>query len=553
MKIRNILRRIFLKSPLIPLLLFALLLFGFSKVYDRTQLRPVLEDVQPAAALPGEEITLTGNHFGEMSLENEVLIAGLRPVRSDYISWSNERIVLRVPDDAGSGRIFVRNGKGRSNGLLFTNRGHIPVVLEGPNEPGAPYIQSITPDSGAVGTELTLRGMNFGFDRQSSEVLFQFFSGAENESRDEDADISVACSELDFDYISWNDQELHIRVPDGASPGAVYVRTNRGESNGLYFEVTNPIGTKRYPRVKGYQIAYGVEISRVQSTGAASMEIWIPGLSKIPAQRNIESIHEPPPLWADYFGVMRYHLTDFDSWFTYQLEHTYWFDRYSIEADIHGRQMASYRKESLLYRKYTESSPLFPAEADSITQAAGRQAGRSASPYQGARAIYQYILEKLSLDLSGRANTVEDALQSGRGGSREYALSFVTLCRAAGIPARPVSGFIVYGDKQSRKHFWAEFYLESFGWVPVDPALGDGFPIGTVGGVENPREYYFGNLDNQHITMSKGVVEIKAVDPKARFVRYDDLYSIQTIHEEYSRSIERYRSVWKELDVIGWW
>lgn len=553
MNFKRLLKRVLINSPLIPLVLFGLLVYAFLTVYNRTQVKPVLEDIRPSAALPGETITLTGLHFGEESLENEVIIAGIRPVRSDYLSWKEDEIVLRVPDDAGSGRVFVKSGKGRSNGLLFTNRGHIPVVLQGPNEPGLPYIQSLSPDSGPVGTDVTIRGMNFGYERQNSDVLFHFFSGAENESREGSTDVSVACSDLDFDYVSWNDQEIRIRVPDGASPGAVFVRTDRGESNSLYFEVTNPVGSKRYPQVKGYQVSYGVEISRVQSSGAASIDIWIPGVSNIPAQRNIEGIHEPHPLWEDYFGVMRFHLTDFDPWFTYTMENTYWFDRYSIEVDIHDRQVVPYRKESLLYRKYTEADPFFPVNDDFIVQAAGRQAGRSPSPYAGARALYNYLLEKMTVSVSSRSAPVVSALNSGRGGSREYALAFVSLCRAAGIPARTVSGFIVYGDKQSRNHFWAEFYLESFGWVPVDPALGDGYPVGTISGVENPRDYYFGNLDNQHITMSKGVVDIKAIDPKARFARYDDLYSIQTIHEEYSRSIEAYRSVWDTIDVVGWW
>jgi hypothetical protein len=116
-----------------------------------------------------------------------------------------------------------------------------------------------------------------------------------------------------------------------------------------------------------------------------------------------------------------------------------------------------------------------------------------------------------------------------------------------------VAGFIVYGNKNSRRHYWAEFYLENFGWVPVDPALGDGLPTGDLIGVDNPQQYYFGNLDNQHIVMSRGIIDLPPIDPQARVVRYERAYSLQTIHEEYSRSISRYRSVWKDLEVIGWW
>jgi transglutaminase-like putative cysteine protease len=49
--------------------------------------------------------------------------------------------------------------------------------------------------------------------------------------------------------------------------------------------------------------------------------------------------------------------------------------------------------------------------------------------------------------------------------------SFVTLCRAAGVPARWQSGF---GTKpgEENMHDWAEFYVEPWGWLPVDASYG---------------------------------------------------------------------------------
>ncbi|ADK81270.1 transglutaminase domain-containing protein [Sediminispirochaeta smaragdinae] len=540
-------------SALLPVVFLLALIALFLQVYLHSSVKPAIESIEPAAALPGALLTISGSHFGNFDRDSEVIIAGIRPTRSAYKSWSENQIILIIPEDVGSGRVFVKNDKGASNGLLFTNKSHIPLVLEGPVEPGVPYIDSISPETGPVGTEITIRGMNFGFERQEGEVLFQFFSGAENEKREEErTDTTIACSSIDFDYLSWNDQELRVRVPDGASPGGVVVTTDRGESNSIYFEVTNPVGTKRYPRMKGYQVAYGVEISQVRSSGQASMEIWVPAISKSCAQRGIEGIHEPEPLWRDYRGVMRYHLSDFDPWTTYRLEQTYWFDRYSIETDIHERSVATYDRESSLFRRYTASNVIIPADDEFFTAAASRQARRAASPWAAARALYDYLLEKLTYSRAPAKN-VRDAVEQGRGDSYDYAMAYVTLCRAAGIPARPVAGFIVYGDKKSRRHYWAEFYLEKFGWVPVDPALGDGMQSGEVVLIDNPRDYYFGNLDNQHIDLSRGIIELRPADPQARVVRYERNYSLQSIHEEYSRSIESYRAVWKDMEVVGWW
>lgn len=76
-------------------------------------------------------------------------------------------------------------------------------------------------------------------------------------------------------------------------------------------------------------------------------------------------------------------------------------------------------------------------------------------------------------------NPVDQFLFSTRRGFCEhYATSFVTLMRAAGIPARVVTGYQggelnEMGDyliiRQSNAHAWAEVWLEKQGWVRIDP------------------------------------------------------------------------------------
>jgi protein-glutamine gamma-glutamyltransferase len=63
-----------------------------------------------------------------------------------------------------------------------------------------------------------------------------------------------------------------------------------------------------------------------------------------------------------------------------------------------------------------------------------------------------------------------------RGFCEHYATSFVTMMRAAGVPARVVTGYQggkKNGDyfivRQSDAHAWAEVWLETQGWVRIDP------------------------------------------------------------------------------------
>ncbi|MDX1345494.1 MAG: DUF3488 and transglutaminase-like domain-containing protein [Sedimenticolaceae bacterium] len=76
-------------------------------------------------------------------------------------------------------------------------------------------------------------------------------------------------------------------------------------------------------------------------------------------------------------------------------------------------------------------------------------------------------------------NPVDEFLfETRRGYCEHYATSFVTLARAAGIPARVVTGYQggeynPIGNylrvRQSDAHAWAEVWLEQSGWVRVDP------------------------------------------------------------------------------------
>jgi len=63
---------------------------------------------------------------------------------------------------------------------------------------------------------------------------------------------------------------------------------------------------------------------------------------------------------------------------------------------------------------------------------------------------------------------VKKVLEQGYGHCWDSADCFVTFCRAVGIPARQIGGWL-YG---SCGHGWAEVLLEGRGWQQVDPTGG---------------------------------------------------------------------------------
>lgn len=89
-----------------------------------------------------------------------------------------------------------------------------------------------------------------------------------------------------------------------------------------------------------------------------------------------------------------------------------------------------------------------------------------------AQAIFAFVQQYMSYNPAYGNRGALSALYNRSGVCEDYAALFVALCRASGVPARLVSG---HGSDQSSGsfvgHMWAEFFLPSYGWVPVEPTV----------------------------------------------------------------------------------
>jgi len=105
-----------------------------------------------------------------------------------------------------------------------------------------------------------------------------------------------------------------------------------------------------------------------------------------------------------------------------------------------------------------------------VTEIAGNLKG--ANPSATARNIYQWVADNLKYSGFHAANRgALWALRNRKGDCTEYAALFTALCRANGIPARMLSGFVCPKSmilKPYSLHDWAEFYDGSI-WVMADP------------------------------------------------------------------------------------
>jgi hypothetical protein len=74
---------------------------------------------------------------------------------------------------------------------------------------------------------------------------------------------------------------------------------------------------------------------------------------------------------------------------------------------------------------------------------------------------------------------VDDLVERGHAECRGYTLLCTGLCRAAGVPARPVWGLAMLTPEQGgfASHNWVEVYINGVGWVPVDPQRPESFGL----------------------------------------------------------------------------
>ena len=116
------------------------------------------------------------------------------------------------------------------------------------------------------------------------------------------------------------------------------------------------------------------------------------------------------------------------------------------------------------------------------------------SPYVRANQIHRYLRERFvfltpepgegAMERPADHDPVDWFLFERRAGDAgNFSSAFAILARAAGIPARVVSGWAIKRDEGNQvvnadqAHQWAEIALDGVGWITFDPTRQDAFPL----------------------------------------------------------------------------
>jgi transglutaminase-like putative cysteine protease len=137
------------------------------------------------------------------------------------------------------------------------------------------------------------------------------------------------------------------------------------------------------------------------------------------------------------------------------------------------------------------------------TMAAEVTAGKSTT-LEKARAIYDYVLGRMTYDKSHAGwglGSTKHACDVGKGNCTDFHALFNSLCRAQGIASGFEIGLYLPYEKNSKEalggyHCWAFFQVPGKSWVPVDCSEADRFP--------ERKEYFFGAHTPNRVTLSTG-------------------------------------------------
>ena len=325
-------------------------------------------------------------------------------------------------------------------------------------------------------------------------------------------------------------------------------------SNPAVFRLKNKYGSKTYTDTRTYRLISEVEISDFIAEIPNTFFLRIPIPQKTETQRvvTINSV-QPEPFVPSYQGASIYRFYNADSSTKIQIRQEYSVSRSKVETSVSASSLKKTDYNNpLLYAAYTESSEFLPADNPTIKRVCKQIIGNETNPYNKAKRIYTFLTAEIKAKESSAADAARSiltALEEKTGGAYDLALLLCTIARAAGVPAIPTAGLLVDRNKKAVQHWWAEFYINGFGWIPVDPALASGIPFDT--GIADKKQWYFGNLDAYHIAFSRGYQLQTPMLPNGKTTEKIRSYAFRSIWEETTPTITGYSSLWRIPKITG--
>ena len=287
------------------------------------------------------------------------------------------------------------------------------------------------------------------------------------------------------------------------------------------------------PRVYNVDFTFELQPDPDSIDRATDLKLWLPAPREWDSQKGVKVVSVDPPPHGEYtdpeFGnrMFFWDFGDEQEQAVYSVNLRYRVESFNSRADIVPDQVGTYDTTSEFYSLYTRGTDHIEITPE-IRALALEAVGDEQNPYWQAKRIHDFVVERVKYErlrpekgagtralLSTAVIDEQTGEQYFSGECNQMTEFFVALCRSVGIPARAVTGMVGWGpwmEKEDLKlrgqehtqlsstglaaarlfgplggHRWAEFFLPTYGWIPVDPTWDR-----------------FGWIGNQRVIFSKG-------------------------------------------------
>lgn len=454
-------------------MVFLLLLLAAGGMLWFSRRPPVITEVNPTRALPGEVVSVVGRNFNS---SGRIEVDGIALDPNALRGWHDDEVLFLMPENLRSGMVRIQTDSGVSNAVFLTNRADVPRM--GSDSPIS--VRTVSHREAGRGTVVTIRGEGFGPRTARSRLGFSF----------PDTNERISVPGDTWWIVRWTNRELRFVVPTVLPSGAMQLVI---ESETLETDLTllPPTGTVTYGDEQRYHLRHGLRILDAPD----ALHVFVPRIPVFPAQPAVtliedigERIEETiPAVWLyrpvheqrseqeaneDTAGpadgteapiVSSVARTD-------QVERRR--ERWEIAsvAPVSVLLQNDFQRAFHRYLSDRDGVPVFAPEIDRVRR---DSINLRNTPLVIARNIHREVQRRFEPDSLGTANVIA-ALEGEPANAAAYADLAVALLRVSGLPARRHFGVLIADDQTLLDHRWAEVFLPGVGWVPMDPAIGDG-------------------------------------------------------------------------------
>lgn len=233
-------------------------------------------------------------------------------------------------------------------------------------------------------------------------------------------------------------------------------------------------------------------------TPGAKVRAWLPYPQAYRQQGSVELLSNSPTLVEIAANGSPHRSASFEAVvetagvsprFSIEYEFVTYADCPSLDPEL----VTPYDLDSKVYREHTAERPPHIAFTPEVNRLVGEIVGEEVNPLEKARRIFRWVSDNLpwigEMEYSIIPSLSAKGLAARCGDCGVQGMTFITLCRAAGVPARWQSGWQLRPGGAGM-HDWSEIYVEPWGWLPVDASYG-------VRDDEDPRvqDFFFGRMD----------------------------------------------------------